>query len=124
MATEQRTGVDRGSRRPSAAERNARAEQARQLRAEGLSWRAAAARLGVPEKSLIRWCTAPDSSRRPARVIEQDDHPRVEAAGRGFVPVVVDVRSEPVVRVTMVSPSGWRVEGVPLVEAMAALARR
>ena len=110
-----------GGRRPTAEQRRSWAEQAHRMRAAGTPWRAVAEQLGVAEKSLMRWCGAL-GARGAARAGSEAVSPVSSGIG-GFTPVMLELPPSARVAVTLVSPSGWRIEGVPLSVAMAELAR-
>lgn len=66
-------------------------------RAVGRSWGELADELGIPVSTLVRWSTRPRA-----------------------VPVIVQAAA-PSPSVSLVSPSGWRIEGVSLEQALALL---
>jgi len=71
-------------------------------RAGGRSWSALSDELGIPATTLMRWSSLPRA-----------------------LPVVVEAqRSSLSSVVSMVSPSGWRIEGVTLDQALALLGER
>lgn len=77
---------------------------ARRRRGDGISWDQMAGELGVSAETLRRWCTkggaVEETATRLVAVQVVDDAPRV---------------------VAVTSPSGFRVEGLSLVEAAAML---
>ncbi len=71
-------------------------------RAAGRCWGALSDELGIPVSTLVRWSSRPRA-----------------------LPVVVETpRSPSASMVSMVSPSGWRIEGVTLEQALALLGER
>ena len=91
----------RGQRYPKALRARA-VHWAQARREEGVSWRRVAESLGLRTETIRRWCVTRAAQRSPT----------------GLVPVEV-IASD---RVAVVSPSGWRVEGLS-VEAAARLVR-
>ncbi len=73
---------------------------------DGAGLRAVASALGVHRETLRRWTT------------DEDDAPRL-----ALVPVEVVADDPPGSTVSVVSPSGFRIDGLTLDEAIAALAR-
>ena len=70
----------------------------------GLSWDSLSAELGIPSETMRRWLHSSEAADAPA-----------------LVPVeVVDSAAEPRT-VAVVSPSGWRLEGLDVAEAVAVL---
>jgi transposase len=70
---------------------------------DGATWEAIAAELGIALNTVRRWC---------------DD---VEASSRSLVPVRIQVPAAAARTVTVVSPGGYRVEGLSVTEAAAML---
>lgn len=81
-------------------------EYARARRADGGSWASIVSEIGgPPSQTLMRWCT--------------DD---IESAG-ALVPVdiIAPMAPAPGASIAIVSPTGWRLEGLELAEAVAVL---
>jgi hypothetical protein len=91
-------------RRYGAAVRHRIARVARQLREDGGSWREVGAALGIPLETVRRIC------------VERED------SSPGFVPVEITPASRRN-EITVVTPSGHRVEGLDLETAAGLLAR-
>ena len=69
----------------------------------GLSWDSLSEELGVPAKTLIRWLS--DADREATALVPVE-----------VVDAVAEART-----VAVVSPSGWRLEGLDVAEAVAVL---
>jgi hypothetical protein len=90
-------------------------ERAEELRAmEGLSWREVAARLEVAEASLMRWRAALRSSSPAPGATSGFERLRIGGVSPGG----------PSGTVSLVAPSGWRIEGASLAEAAVLLGLR
>jgi transposase-like protein len=128
-----RYSVPRTRKLWSPAAKEAIVAKALRSRERGASWREIGEQLGTRAENLRRWC-APEASRVSLLpvVVERDLEPVVgresfgsssRAPGAGFVQVSV-IRDEPLVaacRPTVVSPSGYRVEGLDLAGVVAVL---
>ena len=127
MAAEPRYSEPRTRTQWNPAAKEAIVAKARPLRDRGASWRDIGMRLGTNPENIRRWCArdAGGSSPLLPAVVEPVPEPEVAAQmrgsvsrdqGRGFVQVAV-VQEGPIVegcRPTVVSPSGYRVEGLDL----------
>jgi hypothetical protein len=81
---------------------------ARSRRDEGASWVAIVDEIGGPPcQTLLRWCSVEDGANNDA--------------ARALVPVGLVAPSSRDAIITIVSPSGWRLEGVELADAVAIL---
>jgi hypothetical protein len=81
---------------------------ARARRADGASWATIASEIGgPPSQTLMRWCA---------------DDVEVESAG-ALVPVeiIAPMTPAPAAVIAIVSPTGWRLEGLELADAVALL---
>lgn len=133
MAAPARYSVPRTRTRWNPAAKDAVVAKARRLRERGESWRAIAAQLGTDPENIRRWC-ARDAGSSPLLPAIAEPAPEPEVAVQrlgsvsraqegGFVHVAV-VREGPIVegcRPTVVSPSGYRVEGLDLAGVVAVL---
>ena len=79
-------------------------------RRAGVKWAALTEALSVPEITLRRWSQVAESSPRLVQLVGEclPEAPATPAQ---------------VCAVTLVAPNGWRVEGVPLEQAVAVLSR-
>lgn len=77
-------------------------------RERGVKWREIAGTVGLSESVLVRWTSGEHRHRQSARIVPV----RVTVAPRG-VAVAGGV--------TLVSPSGYRVEGLAVIDALEAL---
>ena len=93
----------RGNRYPAALQREA-IRYARSRREEGASWATIAGEVGLRFETLRRWCLRES-----------------EVAMASIVPVEVDAREAVGSEVVIVSPSGFRLEGLDAASAVAAL---
>jgi transposase-like protein len=92
----------RGKRYPGELRERASA-YCRERRLAGRSYKAIASELGLCLETVRRWCLAATDTRRSSALVP------------------VEVVSGPVAPITIVSPSGFRLEGLELDEAVAAL---
>ena len=82
---------------------------ARSRRSEGASWSAIVAEIGGPRyETLTRWCAVDEGS---------DDDAHVGA----LVPVEIVAPATRDMMIAVVSPNGWRLEGLELSDAVAIL---
>jgi len=77
-------------------------------RERGMKWRDIAKTVGLSESVLVRWSRGERRSRGPARIL-----PVRVAVARSAVGVIGGV--------TLVSPSGYRIEGIAAADAVDAL---
>jgi hypothetical protein len=96
-------------------------------RRSGASWGDIGAEVGIRAETLRRWCIADDVGRRriaSSAACRSSAEPYGSGSTVSEPPSLVPVRVVDVVRsddVTLVSPSGWRVEGLDLVKLTALL---
>lgn len=81
---------------------------ARSERERGVKWREIARTVGLSESVLVRWTSGEHRRRTPAKIVPV----RVAVGPRG-VAVAGGV--------TLISPSGYRVEGLAVIDALEAL---
>ena len=102
----------RGTRYPSA-ERTRLLKAAHRHRAEGWSWARIGAALGLPGETLRWW------SQRDTRA---DDRPARKVGS--MVPItIVPATERSEATLTLVAPSGWRIEGLSVAVALDVLRR-
>ena len=91
-------------RRYSREEREAIVEQVRRLRSEGMTMTAVVAEVGVSQMTLAKWLKAANP-------------------GPAFLPVVVAPTTPPPASLTLVTPAGYRIEGLTMDALLALLGR-